>query len=175
MAANHFRPRYGRPLTQRWGTEMKFRKKPVVVNAWPVDELTQMPFSNSDLPQAIRDAANAGVYIHNGNGTATIRTLEGDHLASKGDWVIQGVAGELYQCKPDIFASTYERVQDAEVPDVPPLTEAEIRAFERVMWMFSPSTRKRIDEIGSRMTTNQKVAYVRKLLGSGLGPERGMF
>jgi len=144
---------------------MKFRKKPVVVNAWPVDELTQMPFSNPNLPQAIRDAANAGVYIHNGNGTATIRTLEGDHLASKGDWVIQGVAGELYPCKPDVFAATYERVEDAEDPDVPPLTEAEIRAFERIMWVLSPSITKRIDEIGSGMTTDQKITYIRKLVG----------
>lgn len=40
-----------------------------------------------------------------------IITLEGRHLVSWGDWIIQGVAGELYPCKPDIFAATYEAVE----------------------------------------------------------------
>jgi hypothetical protein len=39
-----------------------------------------------------------------------IPTLEGDHFAAVGDWVIKGVAGEFYPCKPDIFAATYEKV-----------------------------------------------------------------
>lgn len=38
----------------------------------------------------------------------TIPTLEGDHIAKHGDWIIKGVAGEFYPCKPDIFAATYE-------------------------------------------------------------------
>jgi len=37
-----------------------------------------------------------------------IHTLEGDHKATLGDWIIEGVAGEFYPCKPDIFAATYE-------------------------------------------------------------------
>ena len=40
-----------------------------------------------------------------------IRTLEGDMNASKDDWIIKGVKGEFYPCKPDIFAATYEEVQ----------------------------------------------------------------
>jgi hypothetical protein len=40
-----------------------------------------------------------------------IGTLEGDHQAIPGDWIIKGVAGEFYPCKPDIFAKTYEEVQ----------------------------------------------------------------
>ena len=39
-----------------------------------------------------------------------IHTLEGDHYAGVGDWIIKGVAGEFYPCKPDIFAATYEAV-----------------------------------------------------------------
>lgn len=39
-----------------------------------------------------------------------IKTLEGDHHASAGDYIIRGVAGELYPCKPDIFDKTYEKV-----------------------------------------------------------------
>jgi hypothetical protein len=41
-----------------------------------------------------------------------IHTLEGDHLANIGDWIITGVQGELYPCKPDIFQQTYEPVDD---------------------------------------------------------------
>ena len=42
----------------------------------------------------------------------TIQTLEGEMTAELGDWIIQGVNGEIYACKPDIFALTYERVPD---------------------------------------------------------------
>ena len=45
----------------------------------------------------------------------TILTLEGEHVGSIGDWIIQGVAGELYPCKPDIFQATYEAVEDSGV------------------------------------------------------------
>lgn len=43
-----------------------------------------------------------------------IHTLEGAMTASPGDWIIRGVQGEFYPCKPDIFAATYEPVADAE-------------------------------------------------------------
>ena len=42
----------------------------------------------------------------------TIETLEGDHQARVGDWIIRGVAGEYYPCKPDIFEKTYELVRE---------------------------------------------------------------
>jgi hypothetical protein len=45
----------------------------------------------------------------------TIPTLEGDHTALHGDWIIKGVAGEFYPCKPDIFEKTYEPVEEAAV------------------------------------------------------------
>lgn len=44
------------------------------------------------------------------NDTLTVPTLEGEHIASVGDWIIKGVAGEFYPCKPDIFAATYDAV-----------------------------------------------------------------
>ena len=59
---------------------MKFRKKPVVIDAYQTDH------------------------------PVTIHTLEGVMHASAGDWIITGVRGELYPCKPDIFAETYEVV-----------------------------------------------------------------
>ena len=46
--------------------------------------------------------------------TLTIPTLEGSHIASVGDYIIKGVKGEFYPCKPDIFWQTYDRVEDGE-------------------------------------------------------------
>lgn len=45
------------------------------------------------------------------NDTLIVPTLEGEHIASIGDWIIKGVAGEFYPCKPDIFDKTYEPVE----------------------------------------------------------------
>lgn len=63
---------------------MKFRKKPVIIEAYQTDQ------------------------------TQYIETLEGVHRADPGDWIITGVRGEQYPCKPDIFAETYEPVFDEE-------------------------------------------------------------
>lgn len=82
---------------------MKFRKKPVVIDAWPLKAGEQ----DNDLAYAVVD----GRIVYNEDGTATIKTLEGNHLANIGDYIIRGVKGELYPCKPDIFEMTYEKVQ----------------------------------------------------------------
>lgn len=60
--------------------KMKFQKKPIIVEAYQTDVET------------------------------TINTLEGEMLASPGDWIITGIHGEQYPCKPDIFEKTYQRV-----------------------------------------------------------------
>jgi hypothetical protein len=81
---------------------MKYRKKPVVIEAfkWMTDV----------VPQWWKDAK--GIEIEVSSGCAFIPTLEGVmHRADAGDWIIQGVKGELYPCKPDIFAATYEPVE----------------------------------------------------------------
>lgn len=49
-------------------------------------------------------------FSYRGNGELKILTREGDMLVSPGDWVIRGVAGEFYPCKPEIFAATYDEV-----------------------------------------------------------------
>lgn len=56
-----------------------------------------------------------------------IRTLEGQMRADEGDWIIKGVKGEIYPCKPDIFAMTYEYVDETPTPSVPGLDYYEIR------------------------------------------------
>ena len=60
----------------------KFRKIPVVIEAYQTDEEME------------------------------IETLEGVMKADKGDWIIRGVKGELYPCKPDVFEMTYEKVEE---------------------------------------------------------------
>lgn len=51
-------------------------------------------------------------YRYEGNKPLVIHTLEGDMTALPGDWIITGISGEQYACKPDIFAATYEYVGD---------------------------------------------------------------
>lgn len=78
----------------------KFRKKPVVVEAWRWDGTTEQ----KDRPDWLNAA---GAYL-TFDTCLVIPTLEGELLASPDDWIIQGVKGEIYPCKPDIFWQTYE-------------------------------------------------------------------
>lgn len=73
---------------------MKFRKRPVVIEAVKFNKSGQWP-------SCVIDAYKG----------PTIKTLEGDMLVSDGDWIITGVNGENYPCKPDIFEKTYEEVK----------------------------------------------------------------
>jgi len=91
----------------------KYRKKPVAIEAIPVDEAFDAGQHNWDaLPQWLAGAYEAGNIVFRGDGSIEIRTLEGVMLGSPGDFIIQGVKGELYPCKPDIFHATYESVDE---------------------------------------------------------------
>ena len=85
----------------------KYRKKPVIIEA------IQWTGKNTS---AVRRFCPVAVKIFDGRKIAylLIPTLEGDHQASKKDWIIKGVAGEFYPCKPDIFKQTYEKVEEKE-------------------------------------------------------------
>lgn len=86
----------------------KFRKKPVVIEAYKWDgEWYTIPTWISEY--RYRDKRCS---IIAASASINIPTLEGDMLASLGDWIIKGVKGELYPCKPDIFEQTYERVDE---------------------------------------------------------------
>lgn len=91
----------------------KFRKKPVVIEAVEFKgfnkENGQVIFS--DCPEWLMSEFGKTVIFFDKPNTLTIKTLEGDHTASIGDYIIQGVKGELYPCKPDIFKKTYEPVE----------------------------------------------------------------
>lgn len=84
----------------------KFRKKPVVIEAfcWTGGH------DQEEDPEWIVAKIEAGE-VHFLGDTMAIGTLEGVMRANPGDWVIQGVNGEVYPCKPDIFEKTYEKVE----------------------------------------------------------------
>lgn len=88
----------------------KFRKKPVVIEAYqvPPDDGHTRQLPPQWLISAIACRPEAVVPVEGGG--MDIKTLEGTMRADVGDWIIQGVKGELYPCKPDIFAATYEPV-----------------------------------------------------------------
>lgn len=85
----------------------KFRKKPVVIEAVRYGPETESK-SLDEFQDDIADFVDANIDITGDQ--IIIQTLEGDMYASPGDWVIKGVKGEFYPCKPDIFAATYEEV-----------------------------------------------------------------
>ena len=91
----------------------KYRKKPVVIEAiqWNGMNLDEIKaFVGNSLEYEIFDSAHK-VRIAPPFVDMVIHTLEGDHLASVGDYIIKGVHGEFYPCKPDIFEMTYEAVE----------------------------------------------------------------
>ncbi len=92
---------------------LRFRKKPVEIEAFQMTKERRQ--DNSEWPNWLNQAwqkeheevgsffpLSTALYIH---------TLEGNHLVSLDDWIIRGVKGELYPCKPDMFAATYDRVE----------------------------------------------------------------
>lgn len=96
----------------------KFRKKPVVIEAvqFRVDNQEEVArfvgrgsfhidYAPVDLGEAVTYDQKSPVYL-------IISTLEGDMKAQIGDWIIKGVKGEIYPCKPDIFKATYEKVEE---------------------------------------------------------------
>ncbi len=83
---------------------MKFRKKPVVIDA--------VQYNGKNMTEIMKFARGASEFQEDFTGDSiSITTLEGVMTASKGDWIIRGVKGEYYPCKPDIFAATYEAVE----------------------------------------------------------------
>ena len=83
---------------------MKFRKKPVVIEAVHFTRDTKA----ADLHALFGRFDNIVV----GRDHIIIRTLEGDMRADEGDWIIKGVKGEFYPCKPDIFTATYDVIDE---------------------------------------------------------------
>lgn len=88
----------------------KYRKKPIGIDAfkWTGD------IKQTEDPKWIINAIKEGKVWFNNIGTSAvtmeIKTLEGNHIAKRGDYIIQGMKGEICPCRPDIFEMTYEIV-----------------------------------------------------------------
>ena len=100
----------------------KYRKKPVVIEAFQLTMVTR--WNNVNWPEWMHRAwnyqyAEEGALfckdIPDGSGTTSelyIQTLEGEMKVDLKDYIIQGIKGELYPCKPDIFEATYDKVEE---------------------------------------------------------------
>lgn len=89
-----------------------FRKKPVTVAAiqWTGNNINEIKaFFGKDMTKCTQ--LSEVVLNKEVKGNLRIETLEGDHIASPNDFIIRGVKGEYYPCKPDIFEQTYEVVE----------------------------------------------------------------
>lgn len=88
----------------------KYKKKPIVIEAiqWKGTDGNEL----NDFLKSISDKFGIVRSAHINDRTLTIPTLEGDMKANINDWIICGVKGEIYPCKPDIFDQTYEKYQD---------------------------------------------------------------
>jgi len=98
---------------------MKYRKRPVEIEAFQMTK--ERRASNEDWPEWLHKAwqkpwdekgaiSSEDFPNSSGNDRLVIQTLEGVHNVSWGDFIIQGVDGELYPCKPDIFDRTYKKI-----------------------------------------------------------------
>ena len=96
---------------------MKYRKKPVVIEAY-------LPYEGK-MPPWFESALSSGTVRERVSGGFDVDTLEGTMYASPGDYIIRGVKGEIYPCKPDIFEATYEPVEPGTVSETERVEEEE--------------------------------------------------
>jgi hypothetical protein len=107
----------------------KYRKRPAIIEAeqwfevtydveagpgpmdFPVYHLGVGYYRTPDINGQVK-CKHCGIIMHN---HGWIDTLEGGHIVCPNDWIIKGIVGEMYPCKPDIFKKTYERVRNKNV------------------------------------------------------------
>lgn len=103
---------------------MKYRKKPIVIEAIQFNNINADEIS-AFVGKKVKQEIESETAYEAGMGapisSVTIETLEGNMKAIPRDWIIKGVNGEFYPCKPDIFEKTYEPINSKEeVIDYPP-------------------------------------------------------
>lgn len=86
----------------------KYRKKPIIIEAWKWNETQAMLDEIGCKAMSCTGEVNNPDYV----GDLRIETLRGTVGVRKGDYIIKGVKGEFYPCKPNIFQATYEPVKD---------------------------------------------------------------
>lgn len=84
---------------------VKFRKKPIEIEAIQYRGRNSFPLVKKFMGDEFDEVLFRPI-----SQQLIIPTLEGDHHAEVGDWIIKGIKGEFYPCKPDIFEETYEKV-----------------------------------------------------------------
>lgn len=95
---------------------MKYRKKPIIIEAFRYDGDLKGSDGKYYVPVWAVEAFEGGILYYDSSDSEMppcelyIKTLEGTSHANVGDYIIKGVNGELYSCKPEIFEKTYERV-----------------------------------------------------------------
>jgi hypothetical protein len=87
---------------------MKYIQKPIVVEAFRLDIDDVMPDWFSD------EVSKHNILTYK-DGSCEIFTLEGDMIASKGDYIVKGSTGKIYTCKPDIFEKMYDVVLESKL------------------------------------------------------------
>lgn len=90
---------------------VRYRKKPVEIEA-----IQYLPHENCREVGKFMGFDGDDMCDETENVEYAIETLEGVMMAQPGDWIIRGVKGEFYPCKPDIFEQTYEKVLDDAIP-----------------------------------------------------------
>lgn len=108
---------------------MKFRKKPVVIEA------VQFTKTNKEeIKEFCKNGRKVDDFVIDEKGVAfcAVHTLEGIHLAKEGDWIIKGVKGEFYPCKQDIFEMTYEEYNGVDALPNTLIKSKEERIFEDI-------------------------------------------
>jgi len=107
---------------------MKFRRKPAVIEA--------IQWNGENIKEILEFADSS--FIDKDSYTLKIETLEGTWTADRGDWIIKGINGEFYPCKPDIFDKTYETLGYASsVYDVAEFTKFGLGSTGEELHMFS--------------------------------------
>ena len=91
---------------------MKYRKKPVVIEAYLFDPTNgERDFPEWMMAAIQQGTVRVGIWLSESEATMRINTPEGAMAVNVGDYIIKGVKGELYPCKPDIFKATHEAVK----------------------------------------------------------------
>lgn len=105
----------------------QFKKKPVIIEAM------RLPLTNEDPPgelfQWLDDNSKDLEWESGRDETLIIHTMEGSMTARPGDWIIRGVRGELYPCKPDIFEETYASLEEIN-------RHEEVEELRAALWEF---------------------------------------
>lgn len=150
----------------------RFRKRPLEVEAIHAQQALSFAWNHwSSLPQWLKDAYDVGnVLFLNDPPRVEIETLEGTMTAQSSDWIIRGIKGELYPCKPDVFAATYEAA-----PEPLELSEVERVAVEHTEHMSTCHESACVDCMKELRAVRRTIKAVEPVIKEQVGREVDAF